>query len=96
MKKILLIVLLFGLLPFINSCATATYGKTFEQSQTQGQYIAKIYTNVFASQKEATERVDEESKKFMAEKGYKSYKIISTNVESFPVSVVTFVVQFAR
>jgi hypothetical protein len=94
-KRILLIAAVFGLFPFIQGCATATYGKAFEQTQTQGQYTAKIFTNAFASQKEATERVNEESKKFMAEKGYKSYKIISTKVETFPAAV-TFVVQFTK
>jgi len=96
MRKILLVAILLGLLPFIQGCATATYGKAFEQTQTQGQYTAKIFTNAFASQKEATERVNEESKKFMAEKGYKSYKIISTKVETFPISAVTFVIQFTK
>lgn len=95
MRKILLVAILLGLLPFIQGCATATYGKAFEQTQTQDQYTAKIFTNAFASQKEATERVNEESKKFMAEKGYKSYKIVSTKVETFP-SAVTFVIQFTK
>jgi hypothetical protein len=96
MRKIILVAILLGLLPFIQGCATATYGKAFEQTQTQGQYTAKIFTNAFTSQKEATERVNEESKKFMAEKGYKSYKIISTKVETFPISAVTFVIQFTK
>lgn len=95
MRKILLITVLCGLLPFIQACATATYGKAFEQTPTPGQYTSKIYTNAFASQKEATDRLNEESKKFMAEKGYKSYKIISTKTETFP-SAVTFVVQFTK
>lgn len=96
MRKILAKTILVGLIPFIHGCATATYGKTFEQTQTQSQYTAKIYTSVFASEKQATERLDEESKKFMAEKGYKSYKVVSTKSTSFPVSFVTFVVQFSK
>ena len=96
MPKILLSAALLGLLPFIYGCATATYGKTFEQTQTQSQYTAKIYTSAFASEKQATERLDQESKKFMAEKGYKSYKVVSSKSASFPVSFVTFVVQFSK
>jgi hypothetical protein len=96
MKKILLISILLTLLPSISGCMTATYGKNFEQAQSQDQYTLTIYTNAFASQKEATERVNEESKRFMTEKGYKSYNIVSTKSESFPVSKVTFIVQFTR
>ncbi|MCG3778107.1 MAG: hypothetical protein JW388_0815 [Nitrospira sp.] len=58
--------------------------------------MLKIYANAFASEEEATERLNEESRKFMAEKGYKSYKIVSTQSETFPVSVLNFVVQFTR
>ncbi len=94
MKKILLLGILLTLLPFIQGCMTATYGKSFEQAQDQ--YTLTIYTSAFTSQKEATERVNEESKKFMTEKNYKSYNIVSTKSQSFPVSKVTFVVQFTR
>ena len=68
MKKILLLGILLTLLPFIQGCMTATYGKSFEQAQAQDQYTLTIYTSAFTSQKEATERVNEESKKFMTKK----------------------------
>ena len=82
MRKILLVAVLLGLFPFIQGCATATYGKAFEQTQTQGQYTSKIYTNAFASQKEATERVNEESKKF-----WDQHAFIATKEETKALSV---------
>ena len=96
MRKILGLIVLLAVFPFNTGCTTATYGKQFEQTGTTDEYTIKIYTGGFAFKGTATERAQEESQKFMVQNGYKSYKIISSRYEPFPLSGVVFNVQFSK
>ena len=95
MKKLLTLTSLLVVLSYIAGCTTALYGKTFEETQATDEYTIKVYTGGLAFRDVATERVKEESEKFMAQKGYRSYKIISSRYELAPSGVV-FIVQFNK
>jgi len=95
MKQISLLLALLVVFSFSTSCTTATYGKPFVQTGTN-EYTFKIYTGGFAFKGTATERAQEEIKKFMEQNDYKSYKIISSHYELFPLSGTVFKVEFSK
>ncbi len=76
--------------------ATATYGQGFKPTSVSDEYTIKIYVNVFAKQKHADERVQNEIATFMRDNRYVSYRVTGCRFNMFPTIFYEYIVQFAR
>lgn len=64
--------------------ATATYGQGFTPISSSGDYSIRIYVGGFAGPNTADERFNKELEKFLIEKNFKSYKLISRRYNFIP------------
>jgi hypothetical protein len=73
--------------------ATATYGQGFTPISLSGEFSIRIYVGGFAGPNTADERFNIELEKFLIEKNYKSYKLISRRYNFIP-SYFEYIVAF--
>jgi len=94
--KISLLISAMALSVLLNTgCTTAMYGQQFERTNRLDEYTFKVFTGGLAHKGTATERAEVECEKFMFLRGYKSYKIVSSDYQPAPPGFV-FIVQFTN
>jgi hypothetical protein len=87
--------LICGCAILLAGCTTAMYTRPATVNKNPNRYRFTIETGGFSGASVADQRAVQEIKKFMAEKGYKSYKIIHRTDEFIP-SGFKYIVQFYR
>lgn len=79
----------------LSACTTAMYTSPSPVNANQDRYEFTIETGGFSGAAVADQRAVQEFKKFMAERGYTSYKLIHRTDEFIP-SGFKYTVQFYR